>query len=76
MTYYRERPRCRQIILTFLKKFDCSVEELLQRKDVYLSKLQRIQARKMQKESQFRTASEIYREQKKEKIMRSVGMIK
>ena len=76
MIYHRERPCCRQLILTFLRKFDCSVEELLQRKDVYLSKLQKIQARKMQKEAQFRTALEIYKEKRQEKINRSLGVIR
>lgn len=76
MIHHRERPRCRQIILTFLREFDCSLEELLDRKDVYLSKLQKIQARKMQREAQFRTALEIYREKRQERIMRYVEMIR
>lgn len=76
MIYHRERPRCRKTILAFLRKFDCSLEELLDRKDVYLSKLQKRQAHKMLEECQFRTGLQIYQEQKKEKIMRSVGMIK
>lgn len=76
MMYHRERPRCRQIILAFLKKFDCFLEGLLQRKDVYRSKLQKSQDHKMLMDGQFRTGLQIYQEQKKENIQRSMGMIK
>ena len=75
MFCHHEHPRCRKIILTFLDKFDCSLDKLLQRKDVYLSKRQKIQAHKMLKESKFRTGLQIYKEERQERLMRSVGMI-
>jgi len=76
MIYHRERPICRQILLIFLKKFDCTLEELLHRSDVYLTPKQRRQAHKMLKEGRFRTGLQIYKEERQEKFMRSVGMIR
>ena len=77
MIYHREHehPGSRRSIIAFLRKFDdCILEELLARTDVYLTKRMKHQIHKMQKEGSFRPALEIYQEQKKEAIMRTVGL--
>jgi len=76
MIYYREHPGSRRSILAFLKKFDCTLEELLNRGDVYLTKRMKHQAHKMQREGKFRSALQIHKEQRKENIRRSVGLIR
>jgi len=77
MIYHREHPGSRRSILAFLRKFDdCTLKELLARSDVYLTKQMKHQIHKMQKEGSFRSALLIYKEQKKEAIMRSVGLIR
>jgi len=76
MTYHRERPICRLGILTLLKNYNCTLEQLLFNSDVLLSPSLRKQAHKMLQEGQFRTALDIYKEVRQEKIMRNLGMIK
>lgn len=77
MIYRREYSGSRKTILAFLKKFDdCTLEELLARTDVYLTKQMKHQIHKMQREGIFQTGLELYREERQERIMRSVGMIR
>ena len=76
MKYIRERPICRRALVGLCKKYDCSLQELLDRSDIALSKNLRIQAHKMISEGEFRSAKQIRDFNEKIKFDKEMGVIK
>ena len=76
MTYRRERPVCRKQLLRCMNHYNCSLEELLKKPAIYFTPAQKKQAHKMLDEGLFRTALELHRDERRDMINRSVGLIK
>ena len=75
MRYRRERPVCRKRLVVLMDRYDCSLEELLQ-KSMYFTPNLKQQAKKMIAESKFRTAKELHWDARRDMINRDVGLIK
>ena len=77
MIYRRERPICRKVLLSLCKKYDCSLQYLLDHYSrIRLSYGLKFQARKMISEGEFRSAKELRDFKQKTMWKRAAGLIK
>ena len=76
MTYRRERPQCRKVLVHLMKEYDCNLEGLLHHPTMFMSDGLRVQAHKMLAESEFKSAKELEAERCKIAFRRAVGLIK
>ena len=75
MRYRRERPRCRRRLVVLMVRYDCLLEQLLE-KPFYFTHNMRQQTKKMIDEGKFRTAKELHWDARRDMINRDVGLIR
>lgn len=75
MIYRCKRPRCRKVLLELIKKYDCTLQELLDHSRICLSHGLHVQAKKMIDESCFHSTKEIKNFEEKVRLYYSVGLI-